>query len=73
MRRRFDSIECLIRTHIDNTMFEQAAERISSINRHSTRPETRRQKGLVSAQCEFVYELSCNHRDMNLPIDCPGQ
>lgn len=30
---------------------------------------TGRQKGLVSAQCEFEYELSCNPRDMNLLID----
>jgi formate-dependent nitrite reductase cytochrome c552 subunit len=59
--RRLDSIKCLILTslHINNTMFEQAADRVSSSFDTS---RTRRQKGLVSAQCEIEYELSCTHR-----------
>lgn len=41
--------------HINNTKFEQAADRVSSSFDTS---RTRRQKGLVSAQCEIEYELS---------------
>lgn len=54
--------------HIDNTMYGQAADRVSSINRHSTRPETRRQRGLVSAQASPNTNCltMCNHRDMSL-------